>query len=32
MDEDSWNALAAQASIPSHILEFKTVKVFIQLA
>jgi hypothetical protein len=32
MDKDSWNALAAQASIPRHIWEFKTVKAFIQLA
>jgi hypothetical protein len=32
MDEDSWNALAAQASIPGHIWEFRTVKAFIQLA
>jgi hypothetical protein len=32
MDEDSWNALAAQASIPGHIQEFKTVMAFIHLA
>jgi hypothetical protein len=31
-DEDSWNALAAQANIPRHIQELKTVKAFIQLA
>jgi hypothetical protein len=31
-DKDSWNTLAAQASIPGHIWEFKTVKAFIQLA
>jgi hypothetical protein len=32
MDEDSWNALAAQTNIPGHIWELKTVKAFIQLA
>jgi hypothetical protein len=32
MDEGSWNALAAQASIPGHVWEFKTMKAFIHLA